>query len=738
MDPVKISSFAQLLKDNGDKVLNSGFKLTLSGLYIIFHKLFLCFYATPLKSGRDLWCKIKPIMLLLVCLGPLLRALNDSFGCIIDDQNEPSSAQKEFQVVKVDNSKSESIRDLQFIHDFVQKTLILCLTTFAADDPFEGVADITKFRNLNRLEIQRFPVAQITGIQKMRSRLEELVCVRKSISGVKDIISDCGGDKSNGFVWNELKIADFSYNGLTVVDHTAFVFVPWLQHLNLSHNQIVSVDAIKWLKHLKVLDISFNKLTYVPTFNAEASKRLQSLYLSNNFIEELSGIARLEALTELDLSGNCIIEHSVLGPISTLLALRYLNLLENPLTFFPKHREITVKYLNRNTSSVKFILDHEQLTKYEKSLIGTEKLSFYRESWRNSSLSIRTISVGDSPRNTPGGSVSSINSIMESTTDLNISVTSQNRRSKIRKPIIEDSGKIEVKPITIMEKSLEGNQEHLETKKELENLRKKYGDDWLRSPEVQSGIMGNQYMTAVEDERKDAALEMIDDYLQAVPTTTTAKPTDITKIGTPVADSFKTGLVEPKFIEIRASTPIESSPIIVQPTPAESPRKYVDVDPTLNPYYVPPVDYVPVVDDPYPVEPEEISEPEDNEESYDVTAEPTGDQMYLVVSDVSIREKFISSGSTKTKWTMAVLESCERIKSDIIRINFDTRRRDKKQRTYKMADRHRCHKLEQSLRDILSKRDLTELNQKVFRCFKCSTQFSREMNNNKSNKGKSL
>lgn len=32
MEPKKISAFAKILRDNGDKVLNSDFKLSLSGL----------------------------------------------------------------------------------------------------------------------------------------------------------------------------------------------------------------------------------------------------------------------------------------------------------------------------------------------------------------------------------------------------------------------------------------------------------------------------------------------------------------------------------------------------------------------------------------------------------------------------------------------------------------------------------------------------------------------------------
>ena len=284
MDPRQISRLAKLLRNDGDKVLNSEYKLTLTG--------------------------------------SLLRALNDSFSLIVD-QDEICAPQT-FQVVKPNNAKSEVFRELQFIYDFVQKTQILCITAVPNDDTFEGAIDITKFRNLRRLEIQRVPIEQIVGIQRLRAHLQEIIC-SKSIKRVEDIISHCGGDRSNGFVWNELKMADFSYNTLKTID-CSLEFAPWLQQLNLSHNQIVSVDAIKWLPHLKKLNLSYNSLTHIPHLHGEASRRLQTLILTNNFIEDLNGIARLDALSELNLSDNCILDHSALLPLSTLIALQFLYL----------------------------------------------------------------------------------------------------------------------------------------------------------------------------------------------------------------------------------------------------------------------------------------------------------------------------------------------------------------------------------------------------------------------------
>lgn len=454
MDPRQISCLAKLLRENGDKVLNSEYKLTLTGA--------------------------------------ILRALNDSFSLIVDP-NEVCTPQT-FQVLKPNNAKSEVFRELQFIYDFVQKAQILCLTTtIPNDDPFDGLIDITKFRNLRRLEIQRIPIEQIVGIQRLRAHLQEIIC-SKSIRSIQEIISHCGGDKSNGFLWNSLTMADFSYNQLKTID-CSMEFASNLQHLNLSHNQIVSVDAIKWLPNLKKLNLSYNSLSHIPT--CIASRRLQTLILTNNFIENLSGLARLDALSELNLADNCILDHAALMPLSTLIALQYLHLHGNPISCHPAHREETAKCLHKNTASVKFILDLQPLSAHEKTLIGHFQSYNPILASRLGKSPLRS-SGRSTPRqtknNTPTGSLSSMHSYhmtgsVSSTGDsticnndsLSASQTSV-RKIRVRPAIITDSDgnddveivKTHSRPKKKSPKATTPNtsREHLETKKQIEELSK--------------------------------------------------------------------------------------------------------------------------------------------------------------------------------------------------------------------------------------------------------------------------
>ena len=122
-----------------------------------------------------------------------------------------------------------------------------------------------------------------------------------------------------------------------------------------------------------------------------------------------------------------------------------------------------------------------------------------------------------------------------------------------------------------------------------------------------------------------------------------------------------------------------------------------------------------------------ISDAEENESKFLAFDNRTNEEFFLVVSEENIKEKETMTGRTKTRWGMKTLESCDRIKSNVIRLNFDTIRKDKKERIYRMENEC-CQKLEKILREIMANRPLSEMNQVLYKCAKCNTQFSREVN----------
>lgn len=609
-----------------------------------------------------------------------------------------------FQVTKPNNSKSNVFRELMFIYDFIQKTLILKLTKFLDDDLDDDncVIDISKFRNLTTLEIQRVSIARIVGMQQLRSQLREITAER-SLTNIKDLIMFCAGDKSNGFIWNSLKRADFSYNNLERVD-SSFEFTPYLQHLNLSHNKISQISALVWCPALKVLNLSYNQLTSIPKLNVESCRRLQVLIINDNLIEDVSGLSRLDALLELDMSGNCMLDHSGLLPLCTLNALRYLNLAGNPLTFHPKHRTLTSRYLSRNAATVHFQLDGDALTKHEKSLTGSyENHPIFHHRMNVSTSSSRATPSTKSISNTPdNSSLSSINSQQSHLAQhLEQTPTSTQKRMKPRCVVIEESGAHPKQPSdkspTGKRLLKEGSKEHLVTKREIEQLREQFGSEWLFNQGNVVGFEGEQETTTM---RKKL---MFGDLLSSSP----AMRMD---------ESFE------NRESVGTSTPLEETMV-----PVDDGTLSKSVDESIGNSV-----YVSALEETFSEEPEEIvvSDPEDSEVQFIVTDELTKEEMFLVVSGMNIKEKDAMNGRTLAKWGLNLLESVERTRSNLIRLTFDTLRKDKRERQYRMETKC-CQELERMLRDFLSSRPLSAMNQTVYKCPKCNSQFSREIDERK-------
>uniref|UniRef100_A0A1A9UWT1 LIP1 domain-containing protein n=1 Tax=Glossina austeni TaxID=7395 RepID=A0A1A9UWT1_GLOAU len=734
MDPEQIVELAKLLKNNGDKILNSEFTLTLSG--------------------------------------SILRALNDSFTLIVDSM-ECGDA-KNFQVLKTINSKSSVFRDLQLIYDFVQKTPQLCIVHYPREEYFQGNIDITKFRALKRLEVQKTHIHQIVGIQPLRAQLEYLIC-NKSLQTIDDIITNCGGDNSNGFVWNELKLADFSYNQLQIVD-TSLEFAQYLQHLNLRHNQLFSVKAIKWLPNLKTLDLSFNRLTHIPHFHMDAYKRLQTLNMSNNLVEELTGIVRMDALTELDLSDNCLLDHSYLLTLNALITLKFLNLYGNPLHYHPKHRLATAQYLHKNCASVKFILDYEPLTKIEKSITGTQKIRklgvFNRYIVQSSSSGINTPSrLSSNAGQTPASSIGSLRSFKLSengSVSEDVSATIETKVRSLKKKVnktrtveFKDNSSYDIvdetsdlrrsveansmresmsQPVTIDEKQ---NQEYLDTKRHIETLRKKYGNEWLQADNAEminsaigiepSNISSNinierhkarklfsellQDFTITEDNQDDIAIQnSTQTLLSSISPMKIVQTIDNqeTALYESIEQTAVKGKTETVYQSIERNETNES-----EYGDNNSPIRFNKSGTIINTYSS--------------LENNETqsSEPEEDEETYIVYTSDNKDAIFLTKSSNFLRERDPLTERTKTKWSLKILESCDRLKSNTLRINFDTVKKDKQERVYTVEE-DLCQELEKKLRFILSQRDLYEMNQIVYRCVNCKCQFSQE--GKKSNK----
>ncbi|XP_058062934.1 uncharacterized protein LOC131212885 isoform X2 [Anopheles bellator] len=732
MDPTQITALANLLKESGDKVLNSQFKLSLSA--------------------------------------SLLRALNDSFSLIVD-KNEILPPQS-FQVVKPNNAKSDVFRDLQFVYDFVQKTIILSLNQFLNDDLYESAVDISKFRSLRTLEVQKIPINQVVGINHLKNQLRDLSCVR-SISHVSDVLVSCGGDKMiEKKQWRALKNINFAYNMLDYVD-SSLELTPLLEVLNLSHNQLVNVSAVRYLPNLREINLSYNRLNSIPAFHVDARRKLQVLQLSNNFVEDLDGLSCFSySLIDLDLSGNFIVDHAALLPLSTLSALRSVNFQNNPLACHPKHRQATARYLNKNMANVEFFLDNERLSRYEKSLTGNY------DSYKAILVSsvVRNLSVSSNGRNTPESNTTETTTERDDLLELPVGSFRLTVEEKVMNHSLNSQKKLRVRRAVISESesdrdntsndkslvgttklntsgiNLESNRDHLETKEVLERLRGEYGSAWLQS---QAGHMVRNVIGF--DPNKEREYENVAQYkcekadvteesssginhcchitenmaanqrlesVRANPVTHNQSSMnsviveDLSSLKTQTIPECPTAKI--KLSENKA-TPSDCTGL----TSEADDMRYVSIDQGTTEMNVKELlnltDIYGNLHDQ-----DEDSEVEDNEVLYHVSARDNDSELSVLVSEKSIKEKD-AVGRTKTRWGIETLEACERSTSTCITLSFDTMKRDKKERMYEM-DTHDCLLLESRLRSILSKRPLSEMNQRLYKCVVCNTKFSREVN----------
>ncbi|KAJ8921662.1 hypothetical protein NQ315_010571 [Exocentrus adspersus] len=578
-----------------------------------------------------------------------LNKLNSAFELNISEENSSS-----FHRIQTSNKKNNYIRDLQFLLDLVQKTLSLKIIP---DGAVSSGVDISRFKNIKELEIQKININNITGLQKVRPQLQELTCLH-SINCLTDVLDKCGGDNSQRYSWNELRRAKFSHNDIVEIDDCVDSMI-LLQSLDLSHNQINKVDFINQLPNLKYLNISYNKLDKIPTFKGQICSRLQVLILKHNFIEELGGLTSLFNLVQLDISHNCLLEHKKLLSVSHLISLQWLNLQGNPISYHPQHRNLSCNYLNKNSSTLKFVLDNIPLSKIEKGLTGSLYPIF-----QTSNLSL-----------------------LSSSSDELSNEALQDKARKIRNVTIEDDNA--VKQETPFMATPSTSFQHLELKRQVEQLREEYGESWL----YQSGILvqdalGLQNPSIVSSTPCHGAVDTVNFENQMKNESTGSfadfETADSMLISTEKEDNFQSANEDPLLFHNVVQTQ----------------------DDNIS----------------------DISDGEDicygGEESiYLVTNVNDQEQVFVVLTKTHISERDVTTGKEKARWHVNTISSCVKLVDDqnIIKIEFDTLRRDRKQRIYEFESteiQNFYSSLQEEIMD--AKKSVAET---IYQCMKCSELF---------------
>lgn len=621
-----------------------------------------------------------------------------------------------------DGRSEEPIR---FLQELVKQTPKLTITQRVKRDTWR--VDISRFVNLKYLELSRIPIHLVEGLQALRPQLQVLICERCG-----DCVEEILGKVDQ--TWEELKTARLCYNDIVLL--TSFANTPYLQYLDLSYNKITDKYALQTLTNLKYLNMSFNSLSSVPVLSDDVCRNLQVLILNNNFIQDLAAIGLLENLTHLDVSCNMLAEHSAISPILFLSSLMCINLKCNPISYHPHHRLHTCSFLNKDISAQQFILDGVLLSPIEQSVIGSRGQTF--------NLLGRPNRAATPCRHTNGAPHQ----------DKQIARSLSNKKiGRVREAIIEEGtnkGSVAAKP-AVPPKNQDVPQEHLETKKQVEMLRERFGEDhWLHSHAgsfVQdllglqksagsSALTSTPYQTEfVSGSPYKSASEQIASG-SAVPGTPSTSTID--EFSTAASEQMITALSQLEACTDKEEESQQQSEKCSMPSCDETEVKKSKIEDEQEVRQK-------------IIEMEEVEEEEeeynyDNDDDDDVEPESEDGFLWLVqkqlpgsskklieiflsLNDKEIREKNISNGCTVAKWSVASIQSCVKISSDpaTVQLTFDTVRKDRQERTYilEYAD---GQALLQKIRSELESRSLSAMNQAAFKCMKCSSIFSQELN----------
>ncbi|KAJ8968485.1 hypothetical protein NQ317_008342 [Molorchus minor] len=384
------------------------------------------------------------------------------------------------------------------------------------------------------------------------------------------------------------------------------------------------------------------------------------LVLKNNFIEGLQGLTSLSNIVQLDLGHNCLLDHKVLLAISHFPSLQWLNLQGNPISFHPHHRNVTCNYLNKNSSTLKFVLDDILLNKREKSLTG----SLYP-------LFQTTIPAG-----------SSHNSLDDS---VNGSIQEKTRR--IRHVIIEDysTTKEDKTPALTPPTS----SQHLEIKRQVEQLREEYGESWLyrHSGMLVQDVLGLQKTGVLSSTPYESAMGSF-----SLPSHIQEELISSNINFETIKDESSAELKEDKFTTANDESGIFNNSMVDDLS--------------------------------------DVSDGDDICEGEKTTNTADNDQVFVVLTKTHISERDVTTSKERARWHFNTVRRFEMVEDNqnAIKIDFDTLRRDRKQRIYDL-DPEESESFQRFLQMKIKNTQKPAQKKVTYQCMKCSELFPEQNKN---------
>uniref|UniRef100_A0A3Q1FF93 PX domain-containing protein n=1 Tax=Acanthochromis polyacanthus TaxID=80966 RepID=A0A3Q1FF93_9TELE len=227
-----------------------------------------------------------------------------------------------------------------------------CLCPVGSSDIQESSLpfDLSVFKSLLQIQISDCSSEQIEGLSTLRTSLETMNVHQSTQSMMSVLVPEAAEFpqwEPEGVesvcpvtalvpVWCQLTTLDLSHNDISCIDNSVRL-IPKVEFLDLSSNQLSSVENLQHLYNLVHVDLSYNNLQVLEAAHTRLGN-IKTLNLAGNQLQNLSGLSKLYSLVNLDLSHNQLDQLEEIRNIGSLPCLEKLSLAGNPMCIIPDYR----------------------------------------------------------------------------------------------------------------------------------------------------------------------------------------------------------------------------------------------------------------------------------------------------------------------------------------------------------------------------------------------------------------
>eukprot|EP01038_Epipyxis_sp_PR26KG_P004255 gene4255-6034_t len=211
---------------------------------------------------------------------------------------------------------------------------------------------VSFFGSLTELHLDMCPPSIVDGLYSKRNQINILNIYNSGITDMSKVLSPIDQKLlrkliplrlmeskftiPSEFLWDKLITLRLSNCGIVKLDESMHFF-PSLKYLDLSNNSISHIIHLQDCLNLQFMDVSHNRIRVLSNLNMVVINLIR-LNLSYNEIESLDGIDQLLSLERIDLSNNKINDYNDIQHIAKLPLLAWVKLSDNPVADHPEYR----------------------------------------------------------------------------------------------------------------------------------------------------------------------------------------------------------------------------------------------------------------------------------------------------------------------------------------------------------------------------------------------------------------